>query len=74
MNCKPNGLVQPKGLGLNGLVFAVLVCPNAGCAPSGLEIDHPNVAHKHSNQSYQWTDENHKLQIIKLMKIMNCKP
>jgi hypothetical protein len=40
--CAPNGLVLPKGLGLNGLVFAVLVCPNVGCAPNGLELGCPN--------------------------------
>ena len=34
----PNGIVFPKGLGINGLVFAVLVCPSVSCVPNGLEL------------------------------------
>eukprot|EP01018_Ginkgo_biloba_P008456 Gb_07063 [translate_table: standard] len=44
--CAPNGLVFPKGLGVKGLVLAVLACPNAGCAPNGLELGCPNAGHK----------------------------
>lgn len=40
----PNGLGLPKGLGLNGLLVALLACPNNVDCPNGLLEDCPKAA------------------------------
>lgn len=35
--CEPKGFGLPNGLGENGLVLLVLVCPNIDWEPNGLE-------------------------------------
>lgn len=42
--CAPKGLVLPKGLGANGLLLTLLVCPKTGWDPNGLLEDCPKAA------------------------------
>jgi len=39
--CEPKGVVLPKGLGANGLLLALLVCPKTDWDPKGLFDDCP---------------------------------
>lgn len=41
-DCEPKGFGLPKGLGANGLVLELLVCPNSDWEPKGLLEDCPN--------------------------------
>ena len=44
---EPKGVVVPKGLGANGLLLALLVCPKTDDDPNGLLDDCPKAV--------QWT-------------------